>query len=92
MVKQILADDRSAAAVEIHGSDIGRIVGDEEISVDTGEDSEEHLAGDSHGIGKRKHRHHYGTLRVDEDGDGEEHEGNGPRIVTDDGGEHLLDV
>ena len=71
VVEQVFADDCSAAAVEIHRGDVGRIVGDKEITVDAGEYSEEHLARDSHGIGERKHRHHDGSLGVDEDGNGD---------------------
>ena len=47
MVEEILSDDGRPAAVEVDGGDVRRIVGNEEITIDAGEDTEEDFAGNA---------------------------------------------
>ena len=47
MVEEILSDDGRPAAVEVDGGDVRRIVGNEEIAIDAGEDTEEDFAGNA---------------------------------------------
>ncbi len=47
VVQEVLADDGSARAVEVHGGDIRRIVGDEEVAIDRGQHAQQDPAVDA---------------------------------------------
>ena len=78
MVEQVLADDGSAGAVEIHRSDVAGIVRDEEIAIDRRQHAQQHRTWDAERVGQGKHGNDNSTLTVDEHADGEEREGDGP--------------
>ena len=90
VVEQVFADDGGAASVEVHRGNITGIVGDEEIAVDRRQYAEQHPSLDAQRIGQRQHGHDNGTLRVDEHGNEEEGDGNGPRIGGYKVGQHGL--
>ena len=90
MVQEVFADDGRSGPVEVHRGDIGRVVRDEEVAVHAREDAQEDGTGDAQLIGQREEGDDHGTLAVDEHGDEEEDEGDGPRVVRNEAGEHGL--
>lgn len=81
VVQQVLADDGRSRAVEVHRGDIRGIVGDEEVTVDRGQNTQQNPAVDAESIGQRQHGNHNGTLGVDEYRHEEEGKGNRPRVL-----------
>lgn len=90
MVEQVFTNDCRARFIEVDGSYIRRIIRDEEITIDRRHHTEENPRFDMQGVGQWQHAHHNSALGVDEYGDGEEGEGDGPRIFRDDAREHGL--
>ena len=92
VVEQIFADNGRSGAVEVHRCDIRGIVGDEEVSIDTGHNTEQNHSIDAHFVGQGEHGNHDGTLRVNQNGDKEEDKGDGPGVLGDDVAHHFLDL
>ena len=62
VVQEVLADNGCARAVKVHGSDIRRIVGDEEVAIYRGQHAQQDPAVDAQFVGQRQHGNDYSAL------------------------------
>ena len=90
MVQEVLTDDSGTRTVEVHGSNIRRIVGDEEVSVNRWEQAKEYWTFDAERVCQWKHGNNDSALRVDEYRHSEECECDGPRILSNDALQTIL--
>ena len=91
MVDHVLANARRSGTVEVDGSHLGGVVGDEEIAVDGGEHGHQCQRRDAKGYAQGIEGAHGGSLREEHDAHEEQGDGEEEGILRDDVGDTVLE-